>query len=278
MIAVLTGGRAAATRQAGFTSVDVLIALAILLIGILALVAAVTGAVVRSRLGEQQLLAKQDVSSTLESVISVRDINNQLIGGWSAVANTSNPVLNPDGTVQRGGLFLSGEQPLYKNTNGQELGFNRGKDRILGTKDDACDMEGLKEGVDATLPGEATAGDCQGQPAEVVPGYTRRIQIDDLVEADVPVGSPVMLRKVEVETRYNLGGVPLTEHAEVFITNTNATRGVAKYTTPTPLTPTPTWTPTETWTPFEQPTATWTPTATATWTPTNTGTPTWTPT
>lgn len=108
------------SNQEGFTYIDVMIGVTILLVGVLALAAAVTTAVVRSREAEQQMIARQLVSSTIESIFSARDIG-QL--GWDAIGNVgTNPV---DGVNK--GIFVAGAQVVKSDT---------GPDNIVGTADD----------------------------------------------------------------------------------------------------------------------------------------------
>jgi type II secretory pathway pseudopilin PulG len=109
-------------NEAGFSYIDVLIAITILLVGVLALAGAIAGSVIRSRQQEQQLLAKQYATSTLESVISARDLNAFQLG-WDSIGNVGS---NPVNGVNRG-VFLSGEQPLYPQS---------GPDQVVGTGDD----------------------------------------------------------------------------------------------------------------------------------------------
>ena len=108
-------------NEQGFTYVDVLIGVLILLIGVMALAAAVTAAVTRTREGEQQLIARQFAASTLESIFSARDMSAL---GWDAIGNVGT---NPVGGVNRG-VFLTGQQQVRPNA---------GADGIVGTADDA---------------------------------------------------------------------------------------------------------------------------------------------
>ena len=106
--------------EKGFSYVDVLIGVTILLVGVLALAAAVTAAVVRTREGEQRLIAKQLATSTLESIFSARDIGTL---GWDSIGNVGNNVVNG---VPRG-IFLIGRQQIFSDP---------GPDRVVGTSDD----------------------------------------------------------------------------------------------------------------------------------------------
>jgi len=135
---------ATAAGEAGFTYIDVVIAIGILLTGIVALLSAMTAAVATSGRGEQQLIAKQFATSTIESIFSARDINNPAITSFALIAND---------TASPPGLFLSGVQPIYNST---------GNDGIIGTADDGYGPDGVLGGGDDLTP---------------VSGFTRQIAI-----------------------------------------------------------------------------------------------------
>jgi type II secretory pathway pseudopilin PulG len=108
--------------QAGFSYIDVMIALVILLVGVLALLSGISGSIIQARAHEQQLLAKQVATSTMESIMSVKE-TDPLRLGWKAVGNVgSNPV---NGVNQ--GIFLTGWQSVYSDP---------GADEVIGTADD----------------------------------------------------------------------------------------------------------------------------------------------
>jgi hypothetical protein len=130
-------------NESGFSYIDVLIAIGILMTGIVALLSAMTAAVATSGRGEQQLMAKQYATSTMESIFSARDINNPNITSFAVIAN--------DTTA--GGLFLTGVTPIYDST---------GADGIIGTKDDGWGPDGTK----------GTADDLTA-----VNGFSRKIEI-----------------------------------------------------------------------------------------------------
>ncbi|HWX40127.1 MAG TPA: hypothetical protein VN345_03160 [Blastocatellia bacterium] len=111
--------------EGGFSLVDIMIAISILMIGVIALLGTMTIGLVTTGRGQQQLIAKQYVTSTMESIFSARDLNNPNITSFGVIAN--------DTTT--GGLFLSGKQPIYNST---------GNDGIIGTKDDGWGSDGIK--------------------------------------------------------------------------------------------------------------------------------------
>lgn len=101
-------------NQEGFSYIDVLIAITILMVGVLALVAAVTASVINSRAGEQQLIAKQHAASTLEAIFSARDIGDL---GWDSIRNEGSG----------SGIFNTGRQRILPDD---------GTDNVPGTDDD----------------------------------------------------------------------------------------------------------------------------------------------
>ena len=136
-----------ATRNgdSGFTLIEVMIAIVVMSVGILALIASFATAVAHTQSAEEDLIARQKVLEAMESIYTAR--NAQQIP-FAAVANVSN-----------GGVFLDGAQPLkcagpdgLVNTaddvncttqagancpdNGAECMVLPGNDGILGTADD----------------------------------------------------------------------------------------------------------------------------------------------
>ena len=110
------------TSEAGFSYIDVMIALVILMVGILALLAAISGSILQQRGQGQQTLAKQVATSTMESIMSVKETDPTRLG-WKAVGNVgSNPIA---GVPQ--GIFLVGNQPVLTDA---------GSDEVVGTADD----------------------------------------------------------------------------------------------------------------------------------------------
>lgn len=112
-------------NEEGFSYVEVVIAMVIFMIGIMAVMSGLSGAVVQSRGQEQQLLSKQLATSALESIMSVKETDPARLG-WPAVGNVGT---NPINGVPRG-IFLAGQQPIRRDA---------GPDKIIGTADDTGD-------------------------------------------------------------------------------------------------------------------------------------------
>lgn len=100
------------TRDEGFTLIEVMIAIVVMSVGILAVIASFATAVAATQSAEEDLIARQKVLEAMESIYTAR--NSQQIP-FTSVANVAN-----------GGIFLSGAQPLKC----------AGPDGLLNTQDD----------------------------------------------------------------------------------------------------------------------------------------------
>lgn len=161
-------------------------ALIILMVGIMAMLSAISWSIVQANGSEQQLLAKQVATSTLESIMSVKE-TDPLRLGWAAVGNVGS---NPDpatGVAQ--GIFPTGFQAVR---------VDAGPDEIAGTADDTG----------------ATIGQLR-----------RRIVVTDVCDPDrpspvicTPAGtSPVRIRTVQVTITYNVGGLQRQEMVQTVL-------------------------------------------------------------
>jgi type II secretory pathway pseudopilin PulG len=174
------------TREEGFSYIEVMIAIVILMVGILAMLSAITGGVLRSKVQEQQLEAKQIAASTMESIMSVKETDPSRLG-WPALGNVgSNP--NADGIPQ--GIFLTGERDVRSDP---------GPDEIMGTADDT---------------------------GSTVTGYKRQIVITDRCDPDrpstncpTPGPNPIRIRTVEVTVFYYAGRIRQQERLTTVLTD-----------------------------------------------------------
>jgi type II secretory pathway pseudopilin PulG len=186
------------TNERGFSYIDVMIALVILMVGILASAAALTANLVRSFETEKQVVAKQIALSTIESIFSARDIaRTGAVSGWNSVGNVGS---NPDSGGTPQGIFLSNFCPIR-----QDMGW----DGVAGTADDACPA--------------GSACQVSGRPdnnSEVLKGFERRIVITDLQDAERP--SPphaISRRRIDVTVRYNINQLQREQTVSTIITN-----------------------------------------------------------
>jgi Tfp pilus assembly protein PilV len=182
-------------NEKGFSYIDTMVGLVILLVGVLALAAAVTTSVIRARQTEQQLIAKQLANSTLESIFSARDIRLSGVDGWSSIGMIgSNPV---DGIPQ--GIFVIGMTPIRESA---------GADGIIGTRDDACAGTGPC----------CIGGVCNS--STVIKGFQRQITITDINDPQRPTPPwPIMMRRVDIAITYQAGNMLRTENVSTVITS-----------------------------------------------------------
>ena len=174
--------------EAGFSYIDVMIAIVLLMIGILALLSAMSGSMLQAKGHEQQLLAKQVATSTMESIMAVKE-TDPLRLGWNAIGNVGT---NPDpATGVNRGVFVTGFQPVR---------LDSGPDQVVGTPDDTG----------------ATVSQLQ-----------RRIVITDVCDPERPSPvicnpagtSPVRMRSVAVTITYNVGGLQRQEQLVTVLTD-----------------------------------------------------------
>ena len=172
--------------SAGFSYVDVMIAVVILMVGILALLSGISGAVVQSRSQSAQLQAKQIAASTMESIMSLKETDPNRLG-WITVGNVGN---NFDVNGIPRGLFVNGEQPVR---------VDAGPDEVLATADDT---------------------------GAVIPNVTRQIVIRDECDPDrpsyncpTPGTENVRIRTVEITITYLIGQVRRQEILTTVLTD-----------------------------------------------------------
>ena len=173
--------------EAGFSYIDVMIALVILMVGMLALVGAISMSILMSRGQEQQLNAKQYITSAMESIMAAKE-TDPTIFGWNAVGNVGTNVDLVTGLPR--GVFVNGNQIVRTNA---------GVDEVIGTADDT---------------------------GPAVPGLMRQIVITDLCDPDrpsfvcpIPGTFPVRNRMVTVTMSYFQGAVARQEVIQTILTD-----------------------------------------------------------
>lgn len=160
-------------NEKGFTYIDVMCGMVILLVGIAAQVSALSYSILRQREAEQKNTARQIASSTLESIFAARDLGGASgLNNWDAI-NTSDK--------SSSGIFVADWNPVRQNP---------GKDGIQGTKDDACA---------ATSP---CLADSYSNNSPLISGFQRQIIISDIPETG---SNTIKKRRLEVKIRYFVG-------------------------------------------------------------------------
>jgi prepilin-type N-terminal cleavage/methylation domain-containing protein len=99
-------------RQKGFTLLETMIAMAVLVFGILSISSIFTNGMRTSNDSQMEFIAQQKAQEALESIFTARDTH---ILTWAQISN-----------VSQGGVFLDGPQPILAP----------GPDGIVGTADD----------------------------------------------------------------------------------------------------------------------------------------------
>lgn len=183
-------------NQSGFSYIDVMIAIVIMMVGILAMVGALSANLVRSMESEKRVLAKQLALSTIESINSAKEIERPgVVDGWDSLKNVMTSV--PAGEIN--GIFVTGYNPVR-----EDLGW----DGVAGTVDDAC----------------SGSGSCvvSGRPANASPiryGFQREIVITDIADPERPSPpNPITRRRIDVNIRYFVNQATRNETASTIIT------------------------------------------------------------
>jgi prepilin-type N-terminal cleavage/methylation domain-containing protein len=174
--------------QAGFSLVEVMIAIAVMSIGLLAVVGAIASAVATTQTAQEDLVARHKALEALESIYTAR--NSQQVG-FSAINNTGN-----------GGVFLAGAQPM----------MCAGPDGLVGTADDvACVTSGgttcPNSGVECwVLPGpDGVLGSGDDQTMSLA-NFQRTISITPVLLSNGSTNDN--MRAVAVSVRYTRDGLP----------------------------------------------------------------------
>jgi prepilin-type N-terminal cleavage/methylation domain-containing protein len=172
--------RRPAKNSAGFTLVEVMISAAIVLIGLLAVLASFGAVIASTQFSQQDMIAKQKALEAIESIFTAR--NTQQIT-FAQIANVSS-----------GGIFKDGYQPLLAG----------GQDGLLGTADDTnFPAQGpCPGGVECIpLPGPdgilGTADDSMMSLAN----FQRQILVGNVLEADGVTIDP-NLKQITVNVQY----------------------------------------------------------------------------
>jgi hypothetical protein len=184
------------SNEKGFSYIDVMIAVVIMMVGVLAMVGALTANLMRSYEGERRIVAKQLALSTLESIISAKEIMRPgIIDGWPSIRNVS--ASPTPGAID--GIFLNGWCPVR-----DEMGY----DGVAGTIDDAC----------------SGTGSCvvSGRPPNTSPlisGYDRQIVITDIADPERPAPNGISRRRIDVSVRFFVNRSARVETASTIVTN-----------------------------------------------------------
>jgi prepilin-type N-terminal cleavage/methylation domain-containing protein len=173
-------------RQAGFTIVETMIAIAIMGIGLITLIAAFATAVNATQNAQQNLIAREKTLQALESVYTARNTEQVT---FSQISNTTS-----------GGIFTSGPTQL----------LCAGPDGLVNTTDDVnCPASGpCVAGPECVvLPGPDGILGTADDVAMSLANFTRNIQIGNVLNSDGTIDQSV--KQITVTVTYTAG--PLTK-------------------------------------------------------------------
>lgn len=178
----------AATREGGFSLIEVMIAIVVMSIGLLAVVASLATALSAAQSGEEDLIARQKALEAMESIYTAR--NSQQIP-FAAVANQAN-----------GGIFKDGPLPLHC----------AGPDGLVGTNDDVpCTTVAGVECPDGgaecmVLPGPDGILGTADDVTMSLGNFTRTIEINPVLLADGTTNTNMMA--ITITVAYTKAGMP----------------------------------------------------------------------
>lgn len=154
--------RPRSTGQSGFTLIEVMFAIVLLMIGILTIVAALGAALGTTHNAQEELIARQKALEAMESIFTAR--------------NTQQVTFSQIGNIASGGIFTSGPTPLW----------SAGPDGLVNTADDVpFAASGVcPAGPECiTLPGpDGILGTADDVPMSLA-NFTREIAITPVLEA-----------------------------------------------------------------------------------------------
>lgn len=183
-------------NESGFTYIDVMFAITILLVGILGATAAIATSLIRSFETDRQALAKQIANSTLETIFTARDMRRpRSLEGWAQIGNEGTNEL--DGTYR--GVFLNGWTPIRRDP---------GLDGVFGTEDDACAGTGNCTNYDQSI-----------NNSERIDQFERKVVITDLTTPNRPPEVwGILRRQVDITVRYRVNKLWREEKVSTVIT------------------------------------------------------------
>ena len=175
-------------NESGFTLIEVMIAIVVMSVGLLAVIASFATAIAATQSAEEDLIARQKVLDAMESIYTAR--NAQQIP-FASVAN-----------VSAGGIFLDGPQQLKC----------AGPDGLVGTGDDvacttqagaACPDNGAECMV---LPGPDGILGTADDTIMSLGNFTRTIAVTPVLLSNGNVNSNMMA--ISITVSYTKAGLP----------------------------------------------------------------------
>jgi prepilin-type N-terminal cleavage/methylation domain-containing protein len=194
----MTHNNSRLSEEHGFSLVEVMIAIAILSIGILTIVAAFASAVASTQYAEENLIARQKALEAMESIFTAR--------------NTQQITFAQINNIPNGGIFVSGAAQL----------LSAGNDGLVNTADDVpFPANGVcPSGPECfPMPGaDGILGTADDVPMSLG-NFTRQITISPVLEADGVTVDP-NLKQITVNVSYQgNAGTPRTYTVNALISS-----------------------------------------------------------
>ncbi len=170
------------SAQAGFTLIESMAAVVVLMIGVLGLAAMLADGMAYMSMSEDDYIAQQKAAEAIESVFTARDVGQAT---WSTICNTG------DTTTCASGIFLTGSKPLC----------DPGPDAIIDTADDFAGST-CAGNPDAILVPNA-AGNMNPPQRLALSNFKRTVVITSVDDSG---GNPIAnLRQITVTITYSSG-------------------------------------------------------------------------
>lgn len=187
--------------EKGFSYIDVMIGIVILMVGILAMLSALTANLMRSYESEKNTIAKQTALSMIESIISAKEIArpdeldnwDTMTDGWARIGNIGTNRFK--GAFK--GIFVNEWHPIRQDV---------GADGVAGTLDDACPA------------GSACVVGGKSNNSPIMKDYERLIVITDVADPERP-SSAIARRRIEVSVRYRVNQAVRTTTVATLVAN-----------------------------------------------------------
>lgn len=169
-----------ASAEDGFSLVETVVALGVLIVGLVGTAAVLTSGMQNLSSSSSDVVVTQKASQAIEAVFAARD-SHKLV--WAQIKN-----------VGDGGVFLDGPQPLRLP----------GPDGLVNTADDTTTET-------VTLPGKDQVLGTADDETVTLTGYTREIGIQDVANENG------QLRSIDVTVTYQSGPTRRTYTLTTFI-------------------------------------------------------------
>jgi type II secretory pathway pseudopilin PulG len=196
--------------QAGFTLLEVMIAILVLMTGVVGLAAMLATSLTYMNMSQVDYLAQQKAAEAVESIFTARDLGSAT---WSSICNVGSNICCAGASPCNTGIFLTGANPLCQP----------GTDGIVDTADDYS-APGVCNTDDAMLlpsSGTGTYGGVGVTPVRVSLSrwnFQRTITISTVLNA---AGNVIdNLRQITVTITYNSGKFPRSYTLTTDISNT----------------------------------------------------------